>query len=154
MKKVISLAIILLVLVSSCDKSRVFDEYANMPEETWHMDSVKYFPFQIEDSLVIYNMYINIRNTGNYEFSNLIVFVQTDLPGKQKLRDTINCILANEKGEWLGSGFGSIWTSKIPYKVKFRFPRKGQYDLHIQHGMRKEQLPGVSDIGIRIEKAF
>ncbi|PLX24226.1 MAG: gliding motility lipoprotein GldH [Salinivirgaceae bacterium] len=154
MKTVISLTFILVVIFSGCDKSRVFDEYAAMPEENWNMDSIKYFPFQIEDSLAIYNMYINIRNTGKYEFSNLIVFVETDLPGQLKLRDTVNCILADEKGEWLGSGFGSIWTSKIPYKIKFRFPRNGQYDVHIQHGMRKEDLTGISDIGIRIEKAF
>jgi gliding motility-associated lipoprotein GldH len=154
MKSVISLSIVLLILLASCDKSRVFDEYKPMPEEAWHMDSLKHFAFNVEDSLAIYNMFVNIRNTGKYEFSNLIVFIETDLPGALKLRDTVNCILANEKGEWLGSGFGSIWTNKIPYKIKFRFPRQGEYKVNIQHGMRKKDLQGVSDIGVRIEKAY
>lgn len=154
MKIVISLIIIILAFYASCDKSRVFDEYRAMPEEQWHMDSLKHFKFHIEDSLAIYNMFINIRNTGQYEFSNLIVFVKTTLPGKLTLKDTVNCILADEKGDWLGSGFGSIWTNKIPYKTKFRFPRKGEYGVDIQHGMRKAKLHGISDVGVRIEKAY
>lgn len=153
MKNVISLLFILIVF-ASCDSSRVYDSYKPITNEHWQIDSIKNFEFYLEDSLAIYNMYINIRNTGKYEFSNLIVFVETDLPGKMQLRDTVNCILANEKGEWLGSGFGSIWSSKIPYKLKFRFPRKGDYTVQIQHGMRKEQLQGISDIGVRIEKAY
>ncbi len=123
-----------------------------MPEEKWHMDSLKKYKFKIEDSLAIYSMYLNIRNTGQYGYSNLIIFVDTDIPGKQHIRDTINCILADDKGEWQGSGFGSIWTSKIPYKSRIRFPRNGKYEVTLQHGMRKEKLNGITDIGVRIEK--
>lgn len=152
MTKISVLLFALFLLLAGCYNSSIYDQYRSLPKEKWHMDSLKNFKFQIEDSLAIYTMYLNIRNTGEYSFSNLILFVDTDLPGNQHIRDTINCILADDKGEWLGSGFGSIWTSKIPYKTKVRFPRSGEYNLTIQHGMRKETLKGITDIGVRIEK--
>lgn len=153
MQKTLGFFLIIIALIQGCDRYMVYEQYRTMPSEKWHKDSLKNYNFTIKDSLTIYNMYVNVRNTGKYSFSNLIVFVETDLPGKSTLRDTLNCILADESGEWLGSGFGSIWTSKIPYKIKIRFPRKGKYHVDIQHGMRREVLKGITDIGIRIEKA-
>ncbi|MFO7864694.1 MAG: gliding motility lipoprotein GldH [Salinivirgaceae bacterium] len=153
MKNAISIVILLAIGFSACDRSMVYDQYKNMPEEQWHVDSLKTFEFTIDDSLAIYNMYINVRNVGNYPFSNLIIFVETQLPGNRILKDTLDCVLADKKGEWLGSGFGSLWTSKVPYKYHVRFPRKGIYVVDIQHGMRKEVLEGITDIGVRIEKA-
>ena len=153
LRNVISLAILIIVVLGGCDRYRHYDQYRTMPSEAWHKDSIKTFEFQITDSLVIYNMFLNIRNTGRYPYSNLIVFVDTKMPGNKTLRDTLNCFLADDSGDWLGSGFGSIWTSKVPYKVQVRFPRNGKYKVKLQHGMRKEDLPGITDIGIRIEKS-
>ncbi|WP_462279799.1 gliding motility lipoprotein GldH [Salinivirga cyanobacteriivorans] len=152
MKNVSLLLFVMLFAFFGCDRNSVFDQYSNMSKEQWHMDSLKHFQFNIDDSLAIYSMYLNIRNTGEYGYSNLIIFADTDLPGEQHIRDTINCILADDKGEWLGSGFGSIWTNKIPYKTRVRFPRTGKYELTLQHGMREEELEGITDIGVRIEK--
>ncbi len=152
-KNVISLVLLAIVLFGGCDRYRHYDQYRTLSHETWHKDSLKTFEFQINDSLIIYDMFINVRNTGRYPYSNLITFIETKMPGNRTIRDTLNCFLADESGEWLGSGFGSIWTSKVPYKIKVRFPRNGEYKVMLQHGMRKEKLQGITDIGIRIEKS-
>lgn len=150
--KILSSILIFASIIVSCDNNRIYEQYDSIPGEKWHIDSLKDFNFQIEDSLAIYNVIVNIRNLGNYQFSNLILFVGTDMPGDKSIRDTLNCVLSDEKGKWLGSGFGSIWTSSVPYKVNVRFPRRGLYSIDIQHGMRAEALQGISDIGVRIEK--
>ena len=60
--------------------------------------------------------------------------------------------LADDKGRWYGKGFGDIHELKLPYRSNVFFPLKGEYTFTVQHGMRKEDLKGVYDIGIRIEK--
>ena len=34
-----------------------------------------------------------------------------------------------------------------------RFPLKGIYSFHLEQAMRDEQLEGIEDIGLRIEKS-
>lgn len=153
MKILNSILLLVILAFTACDNNKVYETYAEMPNENWHIDSLKTFNFDIKDSTAIYHVFVNIRNIGNYEFSNLIIFIKTQMPGDKYIKDTLNCILSDNKGKWLGTGFGSIWTNSIPYKTNVRFPRSGTYGLEVQHGMRKENLKGISDIGIRIEKA-
>jgi len=67
--------------------------------------------------------------------------------------DTLNCLLANDKGEWLGEGMGDIWDLSVPYKQSIGFPEKGQYTVEIKHGMRMQKVPMIMEIGLRVEKA-
>jgi gliding motility-associated lipoprotein GldH len=41
---------------------------------------------------------------------------------------------------------------KLPYKSNVFFPLKGTYRFSIRHGMRVEDLNGVYDFGLRIER--
>ena len=61
--------------------------------------------------------------------------------------------LADEKGKWLGKGFGYIRDNRIPYKRNIRFPFKGYYKFEIKQAMRTDDLKGISSIGVRIEKS-
>jgi gliding motility-associated lipoprotein GldH len=67
--------------------------------------------------------------------------------------DTLDCILADEKGKWLGSGIGDIYDNQIPFKRNVRFPLPGTYSFEIQQGTRKDDIPLIMDVGLRIEKA-
>ena len=95
---------------------------------------------------------INIRNTGNYRYQNLLIYVDFEMPNNHTIIDTLNCILADKKGKWYGKGWGSIWSSTIPYKANIRFPEKGNYCIKMNHAMRDEELKAITDIGVRIEK--
>ena len=66
--------------------------------------------------------------------------------------DTLECILADEKGKWLGTGIGDIYDNQIPFKKNVLFPKKGKYKFEIEQGMRTDIVPLIMDIGLRIEK--
>jgi gliding motility-associated lipoprotein GldH len=141
------------MVFTSCDPNRVYETNRTVDGEKWHKDSALTFPFTIEDTLSSHNLLINIRNSGSYRYRNLLLYIDLQLPGEQTIVDTLNCILADEKGKWYGKGWGSIWSSTIPYKSRIRFPNKGEYRLTLIHAMRDENLRAISDIGVRIEKA-
>ncbi len=155
MKKILQITIITAFLFStfiSCDKTRVYELNTPINNERWHKDSIYSFIFNVDDTLTTHNILVNIRNTGNYRYRNLLIYVNLYMPDNHTIIDTLNCILADKKGKWYGKGWGSIWSSTIPYKTNIRFPEKGKYSISLNHAMRDETLKAITDIGIRIEK--
>jgi gliding motility-associated lipoprotein GldH len=146
----VSLAILL--FFSSCDTKRVYEFNIPITGEQWHKDSICSFAFEVSDTITVHNLLINIRNTGNYRYRNLLLYIDFTLPDQKTIVDTLNCVLADERGKWHGKGWGSIWSSTIPYKTRIRFPGIGEYQLNLAHAMRDENLKAVTDIGVRIEK--
>ena len=158
---------LLLVLVSlwsitSCDSNAVFDEYKSVPSK-WHKDSIASFDFTAPDTLSNYNLFVNLRNTNDYPFSNLFLIVELNYPNGKAVRDTLEYKMAAPNGELLGSGFSDIKESKLWYRghdASFKFSEEGDYRVDIQHAMRKngnvngvDNLEGVTDIGFRVEQA-
>lgn len=144
-----------LFAIVSCDNNRVFEQNVSFANEQWHADSVITFTVDIMDTLSVYNVYFNNRINGKYgyKYQNMYVFIDTYLPHSNHLRDTLECILADNNGKWLGKGFGSIWANQIPYKTRVRFPYAGTYTFTIEQAMRDTILKNVVDAGLRIEKA-
>ncbi len=143
---------ILTTLFWSCDKNMVFEEYKEIPQSGWHKDSLVVFTIPISDTLQNHNLYLNIRNNINYNYSNLWLFVEINQPGEIAVTDTFELALADPSGKWLGEGFGGIKTKRTIYRSGVYFPVSGNYKINIQHGMREEILDGITDVGFRVEK--
>lgn len=145
------------VLVS-CDSDRVFDEYRSVPD-AWHKDSIVSFKIDPPDSTEAYNLFINLRNNSDYKYSNLFLIVETQFPNGKGFKDTLEYVMAKPNGEFLGTGFSDIKENKLWYREGVVFDEDGQYQVNIQHAMRKngsvrgiESLEGIIDVGFRIEK--
>jgi len=145
--------LIFLILFSACDKGVVFEKNVSIPDYKWNMNNIVNLETEIKDTTALYNIYINIRNASGYQFSNLFLFLNTTTPAGTMARDTVELILADEGGRWLGNGQGDIWDNRILFKKNFRFPQAGTYKFALQQAMRVNPLPEVADAGIRIEKA-
>ncbi|MES2140668.1 MAG: gliding motility lipoprotein GldH [Bacteroidota bacterium] len=138
---------------SACDNNRIFEENKDLPDNTWSSNNVLKFDVSIVDTKIPTNFYINVRNADGYPYNNLFLFIKTTFPNGKMSNDTLECVLADEKGKWLGSGMGDIYDNQIPFKKNVLFPEAGKYTFEIQHGMRTEQVPLIMDVGLRIEKA-
>lgn len=138
-------------LLTSCNKNRVFEKYIEIPDKVWERDFRPEFKLAIEDTTQIYNMFVNVRNLGYYPFRNIWVFIHTTTPTENISHDTLECVLANEKGEWLGDGLGNLWDSKILWKQNTRFSTPGTYKIEFEHAMRSKKIPGIMDMGLTVE---
>ncbi len=81
------------------------------------------------------------------------VFIKSSAPNGQTSIDTLECILADKTGKWAGDGLGDIWDIQIPWRMNVRFPVSGKYTVEYEQAMRVDDLPGIMDMGLRIEKA-
>jgi gliding motility-associated lipoprotein GldH len=130
----------------------VFTDFFEIPEKTWSLSDIPSFDVPINDTLNSNNIWLMIRTGSDYPYRNIYLFVTASTPGGITITDTLQYDLADEKGNWYGKGFGNIHALNLPYKTNVYFPLKGNYMFKIQHGMRIENLNGVYDIGLKVEK--
>lgn len=150
--------IITIATLISCDTNHVLDDYETLPKVWKKGDSIS-FAFKSPDTLKTYDVFINLRNNNDYEFSNLFLIVGLKTPSNNKTIDTLEYQMTAPNGEWLGSGFSEIKENKLWYKDAVQFKEDGNYTLTIEHAIRKngningvEQLKGITEIGYRLEE--
>jgi len=136
----------------SCDRNKVYESNTEIPGGIWNNNYSAEFIVDITDTESQHNVYVNIRNKSDYSYSNLFLFINSKAPDGAMIRDTVEYILADKRGKWLGSGLGSVWFNQLPFKTNVKFPLKGQYTFHIEQAMRVKELNSIVDIGIRVEK--
>lgn len=143
--------ILLAITVCACDQKRVYEENIEIKDALWNRTDKVKFSVEINDTITPHNLFVNIRNAGEYPFRNIYLFITTSSKGIV-VRDTFEAVLADEKGKWSGSGLGDLWDNQLVYKKNIRFPHAGNYTFEYEHGMRTENLPFIVDVGLRIEK--
>lgn len=143
----------------SCDSKRVYDEYKSIPN-AWNKDSIVAFKLENIAPDKKYDLFINVRNNNEFNFSNLFLIAEIQFPQGKVITDTLEYEMAAPSGEWLGTGFGSVKENKLWYKEQVSFEEPGQYVVFLKHVMRKnnseqgiENLEGITEIGFRIEEA-
>lgn len=141
-------------IFTSCDNRRIFEDNVQINKSDWYSNKGLVFEFDVTNQTPLCNMYINIRNNASYRYSNLFLFLDTRYPDGKVSRDTLECILADDSGNWLGKGKGDVIDNQIPFKKNFRFKQQGRYKFYIQQAMRVNPLPGIQATGIRIEKSL
>ena len=156
MKQVFSCFFIISILfvLTSCDRKRVYESYRRLDDKGWNKDSLVVFRAQLTDTIKNHNLYVNIRNKGTYPYSNLWLFLTIQSPDGTSKTDTVEFTLAEPPGKWKGSGIGGLHDNQIPYKSSVYFPHRGEYVFSLKQGMRDNVLPGIRDIGVRIETTY
>ena len=129
-----------------------FDEYKTFKNQRWNSDSVAIFNYKVSDCTFKNTIKIKLRHTVEYEFQNLFLFIETDVI------DTVELILANKEGMWLGSGVGDVREFEFEYQNAKLFSKKGNYSFKIEQAMRYgvaekiQVLNNVLAVGLSIEK--
>ena len=142
---------ILLGLVS-CESDAVFAGSKPFAADVgWNSGDIAKFDWQVTDTLKRHDFFIDLRHNQEYPFTNLYLFVDYTFPNGRTRRDTISCELANDRGQWFGSGFGNLIEHRIGFRQNTAFPLLGDYTIKIAHGMRVDPLPGMLDVGFRLE---
>ncbi len=155
MKIVRNLVVIIsgILLLSSCGQKTIYDKQFTIEDGKWYKDEAAHFEVNVEDTTTLYNYYLILRHKTDYRFSNLYLFLSTEFPNHNVTRDTIECILADETGKWLGKGWSDIKEDNILLRKNLKFPLKGKYNFYFQQAMRRDTLKGIVNIGIRISES-
>lgn len=154
-----ALLILVFLVMVSCETNMVFSEYRSLNNGVWQMKDTVGFDFLTADTTAAHNVFINVRNDNEYQFSNLFLITELGFPSGETVIDTLEYEMALPDGSWLGKGVGSIKENKLWLRENIVFPDSGVYNFKISHAMRENgkvqgvnELEGITDIGIQIEK--
>ena len=136
----------------SCNNNVVFDDYKTFENQIWNSDSSVVFGYSASDTIYTHKLVIKVRHTTDYEFQNLFLFIKTEKT------DTLELLLANKEGKWLGKGIGDVREVEFVYRKDKVFPRKGNFTFEIEQAIRYgeletiQHLNNIKAIGLSIQK--
>ncbi|GDX51715.1 hypothetical protein LBMAG27_07620 [Bacteroidota bacterium] len=130
----------------------MFEKNISIVKSSWkNSDKIK-LEVDIQDTSATYNVYINVRHSTIYPYSNLWVMVTTTSPGGNSQKQRVEIPLADEEGAWHGEGMGDVWDLKYLAQQNAIFNQKGKYSLEFEQIMRQDPLDGIMAMGLRVEQ--
>ena len=139
--------------ITSCDPNRLYETNTPVPNEKWTYDDAKSFTVDIKDTTSLYNIYINVRHSFQFEWRNIYVQVGTQLPNGKKMDKRVNLPLSEPDGKWYGSCMGDNCDLPVIIQQDAKFPMVGKYTFTIRQDMRANPLEKIKSVGLRVERA-
>lgn len=143
---------IVLLLFSSCGPSYEYESYHDIENGQWAYEDTLSFQFNIEDTLSIYNLYLELEHSPTFSNQNLYTQIHTTFPERQRLTEMISLELSdNMTGSWQGKCNKERCTLQIPIQEGAYFNQIGKHIITIEQYMRKSPVEGVYRIGFMLE---
>ena len=151
--KSVFIAVMTALILSSCTENRVYDRYQHTPVVGWERnDTLKFDDIARFKHAVCYTANLGLRINGYYPFTGLTLIIdKLTLPSHAVESDTINCKLIDQRGN--SKGIGGISYYQYNFNLKDITVMKGDSIIvSVRHNMKREILPGISDIGYMLIK--
>ena len=149
--RVVTALICACLMAVGCGEPPLFAESAEVDPKGWAGEDALSFQWEVSDTLQRQDVILDLRHAQDYPFSNLYLFLTYEFPNGKTRTDTVACTLADELGRWRGSGFGDLMDQRFMLQSQVAFPLSGTYRLEIAHGMRRDPLTGLANVGLRLE---
>ncbi len=150
--KLSALLVVTAFISTACNRDVFHAESVHLKNNEWKSADTLFYTFNSEDTLQAYDFYFEVRNTTDYDMQNLYLFITAFYPDNTYSRDTAECILAAPDGQWYGKGMGRHKDNRFLFRKGVHFRKAGSYQIAVNQAMRKDNLIGISDVGILIKK--
>ena len=141
--------IIIIIFLNSCQKN--ISDIHSFSENKWDFNDSVIFYFNITDTILPKDLSFFVRNTVDYEYRNLFLLVETSYKNQTIKMDTLEYLITDKYGQWLGNGSGEMKDNYLIFNESFIFKKSGKYSLTVQHGMRNNPLIGINKLGFKVQ---
>ncbi len=139
-----------LCLTTGCGSGPIIAETVDLKGEQWAHDEPVVFQLEIEDTVAPHLLFIDLRNTKSYAYSNIFLLVDLAMGNQMILRDTVEIMLADASGKWTGSSSGALVDNHVLTYEDMVFTKPGTYTLKISQAMREDVLKHIVSVGISL----
>lgn len=159
-----SLRILLLLIVAgvcvACLRGKVYDHYEQLPIAGWEKNDTIIFTVPPMATAGIYSIDLGLRTTGLYPFMSLTLVFEKEVVSTDTMAataftahpvvTTLQCRLTDKQGHTQGQGVNyyqhNFHVADLP------LAQGDSLRINIRHDMKREILPGISDLGITLTK--
>ncbi|MGY4383430.1 gliding motility-associated lipoprotein GldH [Pedobacter sp. UYP24] len=152
LKVALSLSAVMILFFCGCDTNTIVDSNVAMPSRNWSYANRISAVVEVKDAAKMFNIYLKLRHTADYRYSNLFVLLHIEGAGEKKQTKRYEYRLALQDGQWIGAGSGNLFTYTLPLLTNYKFPKAGKYRFEVEQNMRDNPLREVSDAGIKISQ--
>lgn len=146
-------AVGLLLLLCGCQQQTAYHQFRHISEPGWDKTDTLHFdiaPLPVDGN---YQLHAELRTDKDYPFQQLTIEVEeTVYPSKETHHDVIVCDLVSETGVIQGDGI-----SFFQYQFHVRdlsLHRGDSIHLSLTHKMKREIMPSIADVGVRLSLPY
>ena len=142
---------VMVLLLTACQDNTVYHRYLHTNRTGWERNDTLRFLIPPVKEAGRYSEELGLRTDGNYPFMSLTLIVDQTKGNTGAVRcDTVECKLINNQGRPTGTGINHY---------QYTFPlatidleKEEPLRIVIRHDMKRELLPGITDVGIQMTK--
>lgn len=150
---VLPVGLLAVLMLGAClPRETVYHHYLSLPADGWCTKDTLRFEALVPDSQVYCRLKIEVRNRNDYPYRNLPLSVSCFTADSLQLPpDTVNVLLADDEGGWLGTGLGNYY-QQLQSVGSVHISRPGIYTFQVACLLPDSIVKGINDIGIRLER--
>lgn len=146
--------LMLLLAAVSCGSgggaSDRFSRFEALPENGWaYGDSVTFSTSGL-DSVGYGKISVALRHNDRFLYQNLWLEVSYNDVNGCRVCDSVNIVLADSHGRWVGKGIGSDYQCEVELPRQAFIPDSAL--ISVRHIMRVDTLRGVDYIGVTVNE--
>lgn len=150
-RRLICIGLAAAVILTACQRNTLYDQYGHTSATGWDKNDTLTFHVPRLTDGGLFSRELRLRINSSYPFRALTLVVeQTVFPDHTVRTDTVNCPLSNADGSRPVRGVGFYqYAFPIP---PVRLEKGDSLKINIHHYMKRDILPGITDIGIHISR--
>lgn len=136
---------VLIGCLSACNGSKETGEFHPVDADGWKYGDTLSFNIDAPDSVVCGDLAVVVRHTAAYPYSN--IWLEINYPQTDSIEsDSINVVLADDFGNWLGRGAGLSFqrADTVVKNITLTMPSA----ISLRHIMRVDNLTDIEQIGV------
>jgi len=145
------IAVSVTLLFSACKQKTVYNRYLHTSVTGWERNDTLFYAIPSMKEGGNYTEEVGVRINGEYPFLSLTLIIeQTRVSDQVMKRDTLQCDLIDKQGHYKGKGI-SHYQNTFHLKT-IRLNKDDSLRIAIRHDMKREMLPGITEIGVKLSK--
>ena len=140
--------------LTSCTGGKVYDRYQHTPVGGWERnDTLTFADIARFSRSAVYTAELGLRISGAYPFMGLTLIVDKHFYPRHIVEsDTIDCSLIDHNGN--SRGVGGVGYYQYRFELNpIQVSAGDSIVVSIRHNMKREILPGISDVGLMLTEA-
>ena len=137
------------LLISCSDENIIFNDYIDIENTQLSFKDTILFQTSISDTINLHNIFLQLRTSTDYKWSNMFIFSEIYFPNNKTRTDNLK-FLMDKKGNWNGDKSGIVVNFNHSLYKNIKFPIKGDYKFKLIQAMRDTVLKDVMSVGLKI----
>tara|TARA_B100001059_G_C17726465_1_gene523733 strand:+ start:292 stop:774 length:483 start_codon:yes stop_codon:yes gene_type:complete len=148
--------VLMLISTQSCSYPSSIKTYEF--SNGWKTNEVVDFNFKGPQNSSNQDVFLILRHNKNYAFSNIFLITDIKFENDSIKTDTLEYVLSEKNGKWLGETKLSVVEHKLIYKKNLKLVKDSSYSVRVRNSMRLyneivpiQNLENILDLGLVIQ---